>query len=79
MRIVVKVGSSTLTHKTGKMNLARCESLCRVLCDLANAGHEVVLVSSGAIAMGVSKLRLSERPSDIPTKQAAASDRKSVV
>ena len=73
MRLVVKVGSSTLTHQTGKMNLARCETLCRVLCDLANAGHEVVLVSSGAIAMGVSKLRLIERPSDIPTKQAAAS------
>lgn len=73
MRLVVKVGSSTLTHKTGKMNLDRFEALCRVLCDLANAGHEVVLVSSGAIAMGVSKLRLNERPSDIPTKQAAAS------
>lgn len=73
MRLVVKVGSSTLTHKTGKMNLARCEALCRILCDLSNAGHEVVLVSSGAIAMGVSKLRLGERPSDIPTKQAAAS------
>lgn len=73
MRLVVKVGSSTLTHKTGKMNLARFGALCRVLGDLANAGHEVVLVSSGAIAMGVSKLRLNERPSDIPTKQAAAS------
>ena len=73
MRLVIKVGSSTLTHKTGKINLARFDSLCRVLGDLANAGHEVVLVSSGAIAMGVSKLRLNERPSDIPTKQAAAS------
>lgn len=73
MRLVVKVGSSTLTHKSGKINLARFDSLCRVLSDLANAGHEVVLVSSGAIAMGVSKLRLCERPSDIPTKQAAAS------
>ena len=73
MRLVVKVGSSTLTHNTGKINLARFASFCRVLCDLANAGHEVVLVSSGAIAMGVSKLRLKERPSDIPTKQAAAS------
>ena len=73
MRLVVKVGSSTLTHKTGKINLARFDAICRILSDLANAGHEVVLVSSGAIAMGVSKLRLVERPSDIPTKQAAAS------
>lgn len=73
MRIVVKVGSSTLAHKTGKLNIKRTDNLCKVLADLKNAGHEVVLVSSGAIAMGVGKLSLSQKPKDIPTKQAAAS------
>ena len=72
MRVVVKVGTSTLTHKTGNLNIRHIESLCRVLSDLKNAGHEVVLVSSGAIGMGVGKLSLKERPSDMPTKQAAA-------
>lgn len=72
MRIVVKVGSSTLSHATGKVNLRFIDGLCRVLSDLKNAGNEVILVSSGAIAMGVSKLSLPSRPSDIPTKQAAA-------
>lgn len=73
MRIVVKVGTSTLAHSTGNMNLRRIERLCKVLSDLKNAGYEVVLVSSGAIGMGVGKLSLKERPRDIPTKQAAAS------
>lgn len=72
MRIVVKVGSSTLSHATGKVNLRFMDGLCRVLADLKNAGNEVILVSSGAIAMGVSKLSLPSRPADIPTKQAAA-------
>lgn len=72
MRIVVKVGTSTLAHPTGRMNIRRIEALCKVLSDVKNAGHEVILVSSGAIGMGVGKLSLSERPSDIPTKQAAA-------
>ena len=72
MRVVVKVGTSTLTHKTGNLNIRHIESLCRVLSDLKNAGHEVVLVSSGAIGMGVGKLSLKERPKDMPTKQAAA-------
>lgn len=72
MRIVVKVGTSTLTHATGNLNIRRVEQLCRVLADLKNAGHEVILVSSGAIGMGVGKLGLRERPSDMPTKQAAA-------
>ncbi len=72
MRVVVKVGTSTLTHSTGRMNIRRVEELCRVLSDLKNSGHEVILVSSGAIGMGVGKLSLKERPSDIPTKQAAA-------
>ena len=72
MRMVVKIGTSTLTHATGNMNIRRVEQLCRVLADLKNAGHEVILVSSGAIGMGVGKLGLRERPSDMPTKQAAA-------
>lgn len=72
MRIVVKVGTSTLTHQTGHINIRRVEKLCRVLSDLKNAGHEIILVSSGAIGMGVGKLSLKERPTDIPTKQAAA-------
>ncbi len=72
MRVVVKVGTSTLAHSTGCMNIRRVEKLCRVLSDLKNSGHEVILVSSGAIGMGVGKLSLSERPTDIPTKQAAA-------
>ncbi len=72
MRIVVKVGTSTLAHATGRMNIRRVEKLCKVMSDLKNAGHEMVLVSSGAIAMGLGKLSLSERPRDIPTKQATA-------
>ena len=72
MRIVVKVGTSTLAHKTGRLNIRRVEELCKVLSDLKNSGEEVILVSSGAIGMGVGKLSLKERPSDIPTKQAAA-------
>ncbi len=72
MRLVVKIGTSTLAHATGKLNIKRTETLCRVLSDLKNAGHEVILVSSGAIGMGVGKLGLKARPTDIPTKQAAA-------
>ena len=72
MRIVVKVGTSTLAHETGKLNIKRTGELCKVLSDLKNAGHEIILVSSGAIGMGVGKLGLSEKPKDIPTKQAAA-------
>ena len=72
MRIVVKVGTSTLAHKTGRLNIRRIEELCKVLSDLKNQGHEIILVSSGAIGMGVGKLNLKKRPDDIPTKQAAA-------
>ncbi len=72
MRVVVKIGTSTLAHATGLLNIRRVEELCRVLSDLKNSGHEVILVSSGAIGMGVGKLSLKERPQDIPTKQAAA-------
>lgn len=72
MRIVVKIGTSTLTHKTGTLNIRRVEELCKVMSDLKNAGNEVILVSSGAIGMGLGKLSLTEKPKDIPTKQAAA-------
>ena len=72
MRIVVKVGTSTLAYATGRLNIQRVERMCRVLSDLKNAGHEIILVSSGAIAMGFGKLNLRERPHDMPTKQASA-------
>ena len=72
MRIVVKVGTSTLAHATGHMNIRHVENLVKVLSDLKNAGHEMILVSSGAIGMGVGKLNLPGRPADMPTKQAAA-------
>ena len=72
MRIVVKVGTSTLAHAGGRLNIRRVELLCKVLSDLKNAGCEVVLVSSGAIGMGVGKLGLKGRPEDMPGKQAAA-------
>ena len=72
MRIVIKVGTSTLAHATGKLNIRRTSALCRVISDLKNEGHEVILVSSGAIGMGIGKLGLTEKPKDIPTKQAAA-------
>ncbi|HBA96971.1 MAG TPA: glutamate 5-kinase [Lachnospiraceae bacterium] len=71
-RIVVKVGTSTLTHKTGLLNIRRVEQLVKTLADLHNAGHEVVLVSSGAIGLGMGKLGLRERPQDTPGKQACA-------
>ncbi len=72
MRIVIKVGTSTLAHAGGRLNIRRIETLCKVISDLKNAGNEIILVSSGAIGMGVGKLSLKSRPSDIPTKQAAA-------
>ena len=72
MRIVVKVGTSTLAYATGRLNIQRVERMCKVLSDLKNAGHEIILVSSGAIAMGFGKLNLPERPKDMPTKQASA-------
>ena len=72
MRIAVKVGTSTLAHSTGHLNIRHVEELCKVLSDLKNAGNEIILVSSGAIGMGVGKLSLGKRPDDMPTKQAAA-------
>lgn len=72
MRVVIKIGTSTLAHPTGHLNIRRTEKLCKIISDIKNAGHQVILVSSGAIGMGVGKLGLLKRPADIPTKQAAA-------
>lgn len=71
-RIVVKVGTSTLTHLTGKTNIARMKELVCVLADLQNMGHEVVLVSSGAVGIGSGRLGLSKKPDTIKGLQAAA-------
>lgn len=71
-RIVVKVGTSTLTYDNGNINLGRIEKLTRILSDIVNAGKEVTLVSSGAIGVGVNKLKLKEKPSSIREKQAVA-------
>ncbi len=72
MRIVVKVGTSTLAHPSGLLNIRRVEELCKVMSDLKNAGNDIILVTSGAIGMGAGKLQLSERPRDVAAKQAAA-------
>ena len=71
-RVVIKVGSSTLTHETGHLNLRRIEKLVKILSDFKNAGKEVVLVSSGAVSAGVAKIGLSHRPHDTAEKQATA-------
>ena len=72
MRIVVKVGTSTLAYATGRLNIRHTEQLVKVLSDLKNEGHEIILVSSGAIGMGVGKLSLPARPKDTASKQACA-------
>ncbi len=72
MTVVIKIGTSNITHATGHLNIRHMEELVKTISDLKNAGHRVVLVSSGAIAMGVGKLGLASRPEDMPTKQAAA-------
>lgn len=71
-RIVVKVGTSTLTHDSGALNLHCIEQLVRVLSDLSGMGHQVILVSSGAIAVGAARLNMPERPKELRLKQAAA-------
>lgn len=71
-RIVIKVGTSTLTYENGNINLTRIERLTRVISDLMNSGKEVVLVTSGAIGVGSSKLKLKEKPQSIREKQAVA-------
>ena len=72
MRIVVKVGTSTLAYASGRLNIRHMEEFCKVLSDLKNEGHEIIVVSSGAIGMVMGKLSLKKRPEDIPTRQAAA-------
>lgn len=77
MRIVIKIGTSTITHPTGRLNIRQMEALCKVLSDLKNAGNEVILVSSGAIGMGVGKLRLERsrqtcRQNRLPPLSASA-------
>ncbi|MCL2545887.1 MAG: glutamate 5-kinase [Oscillospiraceae bacterium] len=72
MITVVKVGTSTVTHASGDPNMRLLVKLARVLSDLAARGHYIVLVTSGAIAVGIAKMNLSERPADLPGKQAAA-------
>lgn len=71
-RIVVKVGTSTLTYENGNINLVRIEKLTRVLSDIVNSGKEVTLVTSGAVGVGVNKLKLKEKPQSIREKQAVA-------
>ena len=72
MRIVVKIGTSTLAYPTGRLNIRLTETLVKVLSDLKNAGHEIILVSSGAIAVGFGKLLLPSRPTEMSVKQACA-------
>ena len=72
MKIVIKIGTSTLAYADGRLNIRRTEKLCKILSDLKNSGIEIIIVSSGAIGMGVGKLNLGTRPSDMATKQAAA-------
>ena len=71
-RIVIKVGTSTLTHESGLLNIRRVEQLVKVLADLKNSGRQIVLVTSGAMGVGVGKLGLAGRPADMPGKQAVA-------
>lgn len=71
-RIVIKLGTSTLAHKTGKLNIRRMTNLVRVISDLHNSGREIIMVSSGAVGLGAGKLGLPEKPKDTKTKQAVA-------
>ena len=71
-RIVIKIGTSTLTYPNGSLNLRRIEVLVQTISDFKNAGHEVVVVSSGAVGAGFAKLALSEYPDTLEKKQACA-------
>ena len=71
-KTVIKVGTSTLTYDNGKVNYRRIESLCKVLADLQNSGEDIMLVSSGAIGVGMGKTGLSRRPTENKKKQALA-------
>lgn len=72
MRIVIKIGTSTLAYSTGHLNIRHIENFCKVVSDIKNAGYEVIVVSSGAVGMGMGKLSLKERPKDLSLKQASA-------
>ncbi len=71
-RVVVKVGTSTLAHPTGRLNIRAIEELCKTIADICNSGVQTVLVSSGAIGIGAGKLGLHTRPTDLSEKQACA-------
>lgn len=71
-RIIVKIGTSTLAHPTGMLNLRRIQELVRVISDIKNTGRELVLVTSGSIGVGAGKLGYLSRPSTLPAKQACA-------
>lgn len=71
-RIVIKIGSSSLTYKNGSINLSRIDKLSMVLADLQNRGKEIILVSSGAIAVGTNLMKMPQRPSELSEKQACA-------
>ncbi|MCD8327696.1 MAG: glutamate 5-kinase [Ruminococcus sp.] len=71
-RIIIKLGTSTLTHKTGRLNIRRVEKLVKIIADIKNSGREVILVSSGSIGLGMGKLGMTSKPVDTPTKQACA-------
>ena len=71
-KVVIKIGTSTLTYSNGKLNLRRVENLCKVISDLKNSGKQIVLVSSGAVGVGVGKLGLESRPKSTKERQALA-------
>lgn len=71
-RIVVKIGTSTLTHETGHLNIRRVEKLIKILSDIKNSGCELIIVTSGAIAVGAGEMGLRGKPKDVPTRQACA-------
>ena len=71
-RLVIKIGTSSLTYENGKLNLRKMDELCRTLTDLKNSGREIILVTSGAIGVGVGKMGLSKRPEETAKKQALA-------
>ena len=71
-KIVIKIGTSTLTHKTGNINIRRVEHLVKIIADLKNSGRDIILVSSGAVGVGMGKLGIDRKPKDLSQKQALA-------
>lgn len=72
MKLVIKIGTSTLAYSTGHLNIRHIESFCKVVSDIKNAGYEIIIVSSGAVGMGMGKLSLKERPKELALRQASA-------